>query len=90
MRYCLSLLVTTLAFASSANNELDQGPGLFSGQDGEFKLVTTNKKQSENLPEYTQKQEFELYKQWLMDKQKGTENYKEFKLWLAFNALKNG
>jgi len=96
---CVGITLLSLNFNVFADNELDEGPGLFSGKKGEFTILKTeNYKKSDKVKEVTekaksnnsdmsQKDEFQLYKKWIADKNKNTEAYQEFLLWLEFKKM---
>ncbi|MGH1439166.1 MAG: hypothetical protein ACRBBR_03550 [Cellvibrionaceae bacterium] len=79
------------------NNELTSGPGLFSGEDGQFSLsgflFGEDKKKSEkpsnaNEPREVknlgQVGEFEMYKAWRKTKEGNSPDYQDFKYWMEY------
>ncbi|MCH2056289.1 MAG: hypothetical protein MK214_06665 [Thalassotalea sp.] len=90
IKYGIFFFFVLLSFNSPASNELEQGPGLFSGKDGEFKLLKFSSNKSQNERELSDKKEFQLYLQWLKEKEQETQEYKEFRLWIKYVAMKEG
>lgn len=94
-----NLLILALCFFTcaiiSASDELDTGPGIFSGEKGEFVLFGKNNKKNKfeeitTAPEPTNhaQNEFELFKEWKQGRELQTDDYKEFLLWLEYKEFK--
>ncbi|UAA38986.1 hypothetical protein KIH87_01035 [Paraneptunicella aestuarii] len=81
----------------SAQEELTDGPGLFTGKTGELTLYQSNQNgfeatshESANTgakEELSSREEFELYKRWQYAKQNNTKDYGEFMQWLEFQRV---
>lgn len=86
----------------SAQEELTDGPGLFTGKTGELTLYQSNQNSFEATShesanpenantgakeELSSREEFELYKRWQYAKQNNTQNYHEFMQWLEFQRV---
>jgi len=104
-----ALLIFTLSLMlvcskTYANDELSDGPGVFTGKKGEFSLsqLTASKKiespkssiSGEEKPQEKDvsgvENEFELFKLWSHSKTEFTADYQEFLLWLKYQQyLKN-
>lgn len=100
---CVGITLLSLSFSVFADNELDDGPGLFSGKKGEFTLLKTenykdkeetNKKANKETQDVkltkhdmSQKKEFMLFKNWKQHKEHNTETYQEFLLWIEYKKI---
>ena len=103
MKNIICVVITLLSFSVFADNELDDGPGLFSGKKGEYTLLKTGKYGAEeenkqkakeetkdtNLTKHdmSQKKEFMLFKNWKQHKEHNTETYQEFLLWIEYKKI---
>lgn len=92
----ITILCTSLfafSFSALADNELDDGPGIFSGEKGVFTLIKTDKNPSNKnkmtSKKLSQTDEFELFKTWKEQKDKNSESYQEFLLWVEYKKVIN-
>lgn len=79
------LFINTSTFAS---DELDTGPGIFSGKTGEFSLfkssTSDNIEVNSTQSNTANKDEFALFKVWKQERDKNTVEYQEFLLWVEY------
>ena len=82
--------VVLISFGTNAQDELNDGPGILSGEKGQFSLnqLFANKEKSKQIiPSSlvtTDAQEFDLFKQWTQSKSENDATYQEFRLWLKY------
>lgn len=101
MKKTLCILAVLLAptFGVIADDDLDTGPGVFSGKKGSFTLFesknsTTTKEKSIvkttiDSKDLSQKEEFELFKAWKKLKSENSASYQEFLLWVEYKKVVN-
>ena len=80
-----------VSFGALAQDELNDGPGILSGEKGQFSLTDlfknkdkVDKKIHSSLVTITDAQEFDLFKQWTQSKSENNATYQEFRLWLKY------
>jgi hypothetical protein len=83
--------VILFSFGAYAQDELNDGPGILSGEKGQFSLSNlfekkdkVDEKTAYTLDTTSNAQEFNLYKQWTQSKSANDATYQEFKLWLQY------
>jgi len=104
MKKTLCILTFLLAptFGVVANDDLELGPGVFTGEKGSFTIFksdkskdtekSTKKEITESLTDgknLSQKEEFELFKMWKKLKDEKSESYQEFLLWIEYKKVVN-
>ena len=84
-----------VSFVTHAQDELNDGPGILSGEKGQFSLseLFANKEKTEEKTDgkilsssvnTTDIQEFDLFKKWTQSKSENDATYQEFRLWLKY------
>jgi len=104
MKKTLCILIILLAPASEvmADDDLDFGPGVFTGKKGSFTICKTGKStEAEEVTKkditetisdskkLSQKEEFELFKVWKKLKGENSKSYQEFLLWVEYKKVVN-
>ncbi len=98
--FSVALLASLWVPSSYAQDDLTPGPGLFSGSDGQFKLLDTSGNKKEKKSEEKQSvehahqdcvpaetdtlTEFELFKEWRVFQSSDQAGYDEFKEWIEY------
>ena len=82
---------------ASSQEELTDGPGLFTGESGELTLFKPEEKEPVTQPNIKAKtgtnastidqDEFELFKVWKKAKQNNTTEYQEFLYWMEYKTF---
>lgn len=104
MKKILCMLVVLFAptFGAIADDDLELGPGVFTGEKGSFTIFKTDKSAKTEKPtkkeiiesltdskNLSQKEEFELFKIWKKLKDEKSESYQEFLLWVEYKKVVN-
>lgn len=87
----LIMVVTLVSFGACAQDELNDGPGIISGEKGQFSLTNLFEKKNKigekvasSLVSISDAQEFDLFKLWTQSKSANDPTYQEFRLWLEY------